>query len=479
MTGLGQLLQARAGDERTRPLLVLEDRRVTYAELAERARRIAWGLRRRVPPGTAVAMRVARNDDFAACFFGAMEAGLRVLPLPRGDSDAVVAQKLALAQVEAAVGDVSIGDAFDVAELEGDGALAPLEGEGDPIALLLPTSGTGGRPKIACISHRSALVHARALASERLRLGPSDAVLATLPLCHSFGLRMTLLCALMARSRVLLTHRFDAERSLAIGHDATFIAGVPTMFAAWAETRGQALPRLRYALSAGAPLAEPTRQGAEVRLGAEVRQGYGLTEASFSAIDAPPAAQASGTCGKPSPGVSIRIQGGEIQVRGANLMEGYLDDANATRAIFDGGWLRTGDIGELDDAGRLRVVDRLKDLILCGGHNVVPSQVEQALLAIAGVSAVAVVGPEDARLGQTVVAVIVPEPGIDRSALPANLLELAKAVLPRSHWPRALGFVDALPLGPSRKVLRRVLRRSIEAGELALVPLSRDGSTPG
>ena len=336
-------------------------------------------------------------------------------------------------------------------------------------ALWLPTSGTSGRSKVARISHDCVTQHTRNLVRDTFRFTPDDVVLATLPLCHSFGLRTTLLATFAAKARVVLVERFDAEASLnaAARFGVTFIAGVPTMFASWAQTHGAPLKSLRWCLSAGAPLSAATRRAAEQRLGAEVREGYGLTEASFTSIDAPHHQTSGGTCGRPSPDVEVRIQGREIQIRGVNVMSGYLHDEEATAAAFEDGWLRTGDLGVIDEEGCVRVLDRLKDLIIRGGHNVVPSAVEAVLREVAGVQEAAVVGRPDELLGEELVAVLVMENADDLKI--DNVFKHIASRLAKPEQPREYVVLPELPLGPSRKVLRRVLRSQIQFKEL--VPL--------
>jgi long-chain acyl-CoA synthetase len=245
------------------------------------------------------------------------------------------------------------------------------------------------------------------------------------------------------------------------------------MLAAVCSVDGPPPPSLKWILSAGAPLADALCRRAEARLGCVVRQGYGLTEASFSTIDAPPAPRDVGSVGRPVAGVEVRIaDGGEIEVRGPHRMLGYLDEEAATRAAIDGdGWLRTGDVGRLDDDGRLWVVDRTKDLVIRGGNNVYPSEVEAALAAHPAVADVAVVGRPDDYFGEEVVAVVVARGGhsVDAAALDA----FARARIAATKLPREYAFVASLPLGPSGKVLKRELRRRLVDGTLATVKAPR------
>jgi long-chain acyl-CoA synthetase len=249
------------------------------------------------------------------------------------------------------------------------------------------------------------------------------------------------------------------------------------MLAAWAECPaadgGGPPAALRWVLSAGAPLSEEIARRAEARLGVEVRQGYGMTEATFSAINAPPDERRFGSVGRPVWGVELRIvdsalrdvaagESGEVLVRGHNLMTHYLDDADSKRT--SDGFLHTGDIGRLDAEGRLYIVDRIKDLIIRGGYNVYPAEVEAALAEHPSVVEVAVVGQPDSYYGEEVVAVAVLRGACEVAAL----AEFAADRLGSMRRPRHYAFVDALPLGPSGKVHKATLREWIASGRLPL-----------
>jgi long-chain acyl-CoA synthetase len=213
-----------------------------------------------------------------------------------------------------------------------------------------------------------------------------------------------------------------------------------------------------------------------------VRQGYGLTEATFSTIDAPLDTTVEqrlvGTVGRATPGVAIRIADegeralppgaiGEVLIRGPNLMAGYLEDAEATRAaITEGGWLRTGDLGRLDEEGRLTIVDRKKDLILRGGHNVYPAEVEAQLAVHPAVAGAFVFGRPDPHYGETVAVAIVPRPDVVPSF--GELSAWLRERLSAHKVPTAWGLIDAAPLGPSGKVQKRRLKELVESGALVL-----------
>ncbi len=490
---VGRLLTENARRHGDRPALVdgATGETTTFAALDERAAAMAGAIAKRVAPGDRVLLCAESSVDAVAAFFAIGHAGCVAVPVPT----AAAAKELAfrmdhssarLALVDEHTAHLAASIARPVLRLgELNGPARRLTEPPEGAAMVLYTSGTTGSPKGAVIRHDSLVAHTGALVHHTLALGPDDVVLGVLPLAHSYGIRMAILAPFYAGARTVFVARhatggrFDAERTLAAAAErgVTWLPGVPTMFSAWGRTGGEPWGTLRWSLSAGAPLAAPVRERAEVRLGAPVREGYGLTEATFTAIDAPAVGESEpGSVGPPVWGVEVRIvaageavaatelppgEEGEVQVRGQNVMAGYLDDPEATDAAFDRGWLRTGDLGVLDTAGRLRIVDRIKDLILRGGVNVVPAEVEEAVARFPGVREVAVVGRPDEHLGEEIVAVVAADE-VDREALAAHVLE----ELGHAKRPRELVRVDALPTGASGKVLRRALRARLIAGEL-------------
>jgi long-chain acyl-CoA synthetase len=294
---------------------------------------------------------------------------------------------------------------------------------------------------------------------------------------------MAMLASFFAGARCVLVPRFDAARTLELlDHEAiTWMPAVPTMFAAWAAQPGTpCFPALRWCLSAGAPLADETARRAEARLGTSVRQGYGLTEATFCTINAPPDERVLGSVGKPVWGIEVRVvdehgrdaavgEDGEVVVRGHNAMNGYLYDPEASAEVWRDGFLHSGDVGRFDAHGRLTIVDRLKDLIIRGGYNVYPSEVEDALAAHPDVQDVAVVGRPDAYYGEEIVAVIIPRTGAAPDA--HAIVQWASARVGRTKVPREVAFVSSFPLGPSNKVLKRTLREMLQDGRLRAVQI--------
>lgn len=493
--GVGALLAAAAErwPERVALRLAAEVRDdATYAEMHERAGRAAVRLRAAgVRPGDRVALMAANGLDVVTAWFGIAYAGATVVPILILSAPGEIAFRLAHSGCRAILHDAERTDLAIAAA--GERACLPIEGLGapgvdtggldapiDPTAgaMILYTSGTTGHAKGAVISHQTLLAHAQGIGDYALKLGRDDCVLGVLPLAHSYGLRMVLLATFRAGCRAVLAPRFDAAATLDLARDegVTWLPAVPTMFSAWgALPAGPPIDSLRWCLSAGSPLAKEILHRAERRLGAEIRQGYGMTEATFSTINAPPDERVIDSVGLPAHGVEVRVTDvdgndvkagdtGEVRVRGANVMSGYLDDEAATRDALGDGWMHTGDVGRLDEKGRLFVVDRLKDMIIRGGYNVYPSELEAVLASHPAILEVAVVGRPDPHFGEEIVALLVPNPGhpVDLAALRA----WASEHIARNKMPREWAVLDALPLGPSRKILKRELRDRVTSGTI-------------
>ena len=473
-------------------------REAKYAELHQRAAGVAEHLRQLgIRPGDRVALVAANGLDVVVAWFGAAYAGATVVPILLLSSPAEVTFRLEHSGCRILIHDGERAPLASAApprcqaitleqlcEASSAPAGPPPRIAPESGAMILYTSGTTGKPKGAVISHRTLLAHSAGIGDEALRLDSEDRVLGVLPLAHSYGLRMVLLATFRAGCRAVLAPRFDAARTLQLMADEeiTWLPAVPTMFSSWsALPDGPPLPSLRWCLSAGSPLAEEILHRAERRLGAEIRQGYGMTEATFSTINAPPDARTINSVGRPARGVELRITDergrdvapgntGEVRVRGPNLMSAYLDDEAATREALEDGWMHTGDIGRIDEAGRLYVVDRLKDMILRGGFNVYPSELEAVLTEHPDVQDAAVVGRPDPHYGEEIVALVVPRPGANLTL--SALEQWTGERVARNKRPREWALLDDLPLGPSRKVLKRELRDRVASGA---IPVTRPG----
>ena len=467
----------------------------TYAELDEAARRIgaalcAVGLR----PGSRVALLAENGAAFIAGWFGIANAGLCVVPVPLASAAPEVVHRLRHADCSALLVDavrrplaaLAVDQVAGVAVLElerllDDDCVAltePVDPPADAPALLLYTSGTTGLARGAALSHASLLLHSVSCGQHHLRLQSRDRVLGVLPMTHSFGLRQGVFAPFLVGATTYAMARFDAAASLelVVREGITWLPAVPTMFAAWANLPAGPTPTaLRWCLSAGAPLPDDVCLRAERRLGTTIRQGFGMTEATFCTMNAPPAPRIVGSVGLPTWGIEVRVidregrevsrgSDGEVCFRGHNVMTGYWRDPAATQEAMPDGWLRSGDIGHQDHHGRLWVTDRKKDLILVGGHNVYPSEVEAALCSHPDVAEVAVIGRPDDLYGERVVAVVVARKAhrID----PASLTAWAAERVARFKVPREVVVVAAMPMGASGKVHKRSLRAALLAGQL-------------
>ena len=467
----------------------------SYAEVEQHACSVASVLLAAgVHAGDHVALCAANSVDFVAAYFGIVYAGAAVVPVPilsaapevhfraaHARCKAVIHDAARAALVQRATVDLSQTKPLLLESLVTQTAVLqrPINREAQHTAMVLYTSGTTGQAKGAKISHGALLTHTAVLGYHALRFDEHDRVLGVLPLAHSYGCRMVMLASFYAGAACVLLPRFSAAVCMDVmaREQITWLPGVPTMFTAFGQLSAEApRPQLRWAMCAGASLPEETARRAEARLGCEVRQGYGMTEATIATLNAPPDERVVRSVGKPVWGVELRIvdeagrdvpagSSGEIWIRGHNTMSGYLDDPEATVAVEDDGFMRSGDVGYLDNEGRLVIVDRIKDLIIRGGNNVYPSEVESALAEHPAIAAVAVVGRPDDYYGEEVVAVIVRKPAAELTA--HEVASWAQERVARTKVPREVAFVEEFPLGPSGKVLKRELRAAIIEGRLA------------
>jgi long-chain acyl-CoA synthetase len=343
-------------------------------------------------------------------------------------------------------------------------------------AVILYTSGTTGVPKGAMLSHFNLVMNATVNAFDTNDISSDDVCLAALPLFHAFGQTCAMNTFWRVGATMVLIPRFDPTRAieLMLKERATVFLGVPTMYVhlLTAAANAAELPRPRFCVSGGAALPVSVLEDFEDTFGTRIYEGYGLSESSPTATTNQAAFGARpGTIGHPVWGVEVEIaradledriellasgQVGEVVVRGHNVFSGYLGRPEETAEVLVDGWLRTGDLGAKDIAGFTRILDRKKDLVIRGGYNVYPREVEEVLLRHPDVAQVAVIGLPDAVHGEEVCAVIVPKPGVVAEA--AEITEWSKKHLAAHKYPRRVEFVDALPLGASMKVLKRDLR---------------------
>jgi fatty-acyl-CoA synthase len=465
------------------------DREITYRELDERSDRLARtlldaGLRR----GDRLATLTANSPGNVEAFFACAKAGFMLMPLnwrlspaeldyQLGDAEPALLlvdpeHELLAGRLTAAPGRRPLGDVGE------GGAPIPRQVEDSDGLLLVYTSGTTGRPKGAVLTHANCFWTNLGF---DLSTGVSgdDVVLQVLPQFHCGGWNVHPLLAWWKGARVVLEREFDADRCLGLieSRGITQLMGVPAIYLFLSQAAGFAdadLSSLRRCVVGGAPMPETLLETWQ-RRGVDIVQGYGLTEAAPNVLCLPPedARRKMGYAGKPYPYVTCALREpstgellegaaeGELVVRGPNVFAGYWRNEEATAEVFDGGWLRTGDIAERDAEGYYRIRGRLKEMFISGGENVYPAEVEHVLMQHAAVGDVAVVGVADERWGEVGAAFVVLEAGATASE--DELREHCCSLLARYKVPKSFTFVAELPRSAMNKVLKDDLRAAHEA----------------
>lgn len=341
-----------------------------------------------------------------------------------------------------------------------DGPMPVLDAAASDDPALLPyTSGTTGRPKGALLSHGNLLASAEAILIA-WRWTAADRLILCLPLFHMHGLGVGVHGTLLAGASAILQDRFDADSVLDVAGsgEATMFFGVPTMYTRLAEAEGaERLGNLRLCVSGSAPLSPEMHRRIEERCGQRILERYGMTETVMLVSNPYEGERRAGAVGFPFPGVELRLapDNNEIEVRGPNVFSGYFERPDATAESFtDDGWFRTGDIGEVDDDGYVSIVGRAKELIISGGYNVYPREIEDLLRAQPGVIDAAVVGTPSGEWGEVVTAFVEAPDGFDADSAVAA----ASAELVPYKKPRIVHRVDALPRNAMGKVVRAELR---------------------
>jgi long-chain acyl-CoA synthetase len=499
MTNLSSILSQSAASYPTKTALVAGDTEVDYATLDLFARMFAGALRNLgVAPGEHVALVLPNVPQFTVAYFGCHYAGNPVVPLNvlltaeelayhLEDSQAttVVTWDLFLPTVQQAAGNRAIlvakADLSDLSAPEGTSNLtavisaaapvaAPHPTEDDDTAVILYTSGTTGRAKGAELTHANLLANAK-VPRQLVGLGDETVALVALPLFHAFGMTVMHNAVLAVGGTLVLEPRFSAGEAatLIARHRVTFFGGVPTMFIALLQHQEADLSTVKWCVSGGAPMPAEVMATFEQHHGVTLLEGYGLSETSpVVSFTVPELPRTAGSIGYPVPGVEMALLGddgrfvttpdtrGEICVRGNNVMKGYWRNPEATAQAIVDGWFRTGDVGTFDVHGAYRIVDRKKDLIIRGGYNVYPREIEEVLHRHPAVAQAAVVGVPHARYGEDVKAVVTLKAGA--GATPDEIVRWAGEHLASYKRPRIVEIRDTLPVGPTGKVLKAALR---------------------
>ncbi len=487
-----------------REAVVMGEQRISYRQLWEQTRRYAAVLAQEgVGPGDRVALLMPNVPDFPRAYYAILSLGAVVVPVhallvPREIGFVLTDSEAKLLVVAAPL----LGQGAPGAEQAGVKLLAVLGGDGvdrldtraaevEPItsyternaadeAVILYTSGTTGSPKGAVLTQLNMAMNAVVSSSSVFVLQPEDVVLGCLPLFHSFGQTCAMNAGFYAGATLVLLPRFDGAGALEliVAESVNVFMGVPTMYIGLlTAARGdQRRPSLRIAVSGGASLPVAVIDSVAEVFGADIYEGYGLSETSpVATFNQPVFGRKPGTVGRAIWGTQAEIaaaevedridllpQGevGEVVLRGHNIFAGYLNNPAATAAVLVDGWFRSGDLGVKDADGFLSIVDRKKDLIIRGGYNVYPREVEEILAGHPGVAQVAVLAVPHEVHGEEICAVVIRSPeGAELDA--AELIAWARERLGAHKYPRRVEFVEAMPLGPSGKVLKRELVKDL------------------
>ena len=491
------------------PVAVFDGGQLTYRQLDQASDRVAASLAAAgIKPGERIALQLPNIPQFLISYFGILKAGAVVVPMnvllrapeiayQLEDSGALVliTWQGVLAEAVKGAEAAGIGAIFAVGHASGaagampferllDGAAAPLGmvmRQPADTAVIVYTSGTTGHPKGAELTHIQLYMNAD-IPGRLFDVQPDDVVVTVLPLFHVFGLSSILDVCVRFACTMSLVPRFTAAAVLAaIQRDrATIFEGVPTMFAdllSSPDLDRYDLSSLRVAISGGASIPAPVLDAFEQRLGVVILEGYGMTETASTTTFNPSAAERRAySVGKPIWGTQTQVwddEGcplppgpehvGEIVTRGLHVMKGYLNRPEATAATFSGDWLHTGDLGYFDEDGFLFIVSRKKDLIIRGGYNVYPSEIENVLHAHPAVAEAAVVGVPDERLGEEVMAVVIARAAVELGEY--ELVSWCRERLAAYKCPRIFQFRAELPKNTLGKVLKDEL--AVSGGALS------------
>jgi long-chain acyl-CoA synthetase len=488
---LAQNLARTASEHPDRVALKLDDLELTYSQLDDASARVAGLLAAKgVQPGDRVGIMLPNVPYFPVAYYGVLRAGGVVVPmnvllkgretafyLSDPEATAVLAwhdfadsARAGAEEAGAECLEVSPGE-FERILLAADPLAEDAERAGGDTAVILYTSGTTGQPKGAELTHANLARNVEVTRETLIRANEDDVILGALPLFHSFGQTCGMNLAVAGAACLTLIPRFDPGKALEIieRDGVTIFEGVPTMYAALLnhpEREGFDLSTLRLCVSGGASLPLEVMRGFEEAFDAIILEGYGLSETSpVASFNHPDRERKPGSIGTPIAGVEMKIidtggedvpagEPGEVVIRGHNVMKGYWKRLEATaEAIDPDGWFRTGDVAKVDPDGYFFIVDRMKDLIIRGGYNVYPREVEEVLYEHPAVREAAVVGVPHPELGEEVGAAIALRDG--SGATTDEIREYVKGQVAAYKYPRVIWAVDELPKGPTGKILKR------------------------
>lgn len=477
-----------------RPVARAGDEEITYLQLESMSNRVATGLISiGVRPGDYIGLCAPNSIEWLIIYFGILKTGAVATTFSYGLQREELSLLVSHARPRVVFCHESrleyfegLGEACGIERLIGSGAevtlgglmdkgrngFAAIERERGDTAAVLYTGGTSGVPKGVMLSHENILTSSHNVAYSE-RSCETDRALCFLPLNHVFGQIHIMNATIFSCGCVELLGSYDLEKVLSLtslGRITRFYA-VPTIYSRLLTVPGlrDQLGALKYCFSAAASMASEIVRQWKDQTGLTIYEGYGMTESASAVTYNHYFEHRVGSVGSPVPGVEVEIRNssgsrvspeveGEICIRGRNIMNGYLNNPEATRGAFwDGAWFRSGDVGVLDDRGYLYIVDRLKDMIITGGENVYPREVEEILFTLPEVRECAVVGLPDREWGEKVTAFIVPHDG--KSINPTELKSYLRQRISAFKVPKEFLVVDELPKNATGKILKREIRK--------------------
>jgi acyl-CoA synthetase (AMP-forming)/AMP-acid ligase II len=477
---------------------------IKYGELFQTTRNLAGHLQAlKVSPDESVALFLPNSVEWIQTCFATLRAGAISVPISYDASEPEIAYRLEDADcrvvvttdekantVRRAAGkrsvrlilvdrgvDKAVGERFSDLIANTSALEARDPSEIKKPSFIIYTSGTTGRAKGVLLSQHSMLWVTAACWAPITGLSPEDHILSPLPLFHSYALNLSVLSVLAVGCKERLVEKFSTSEVSRLLKDGgfTFMPGVPTMFhyLVQASEDGMRFPGLRLCISAGAIMPATLNREFERRFNVPLLDGYGITETStMVTMNWPTGARVLGSCGLPVPGLAVRIvepatgrdvdpaQEGELIVRGPNLMSGYHKKPQETAAALRNGWYHTGDLARSDDNGFLTITGRLKELIIRGGQNIAPAEIEEVACLYNGVGDCAVIGVPHEHLGEVPVIFVALKRGYDLS--PEGLLDHCREHLSGYKVPAAVHLVEEIPRTGSGKIMRFKLRAHLE-----------------
>jgi long-chain acyl-CoA synthetase len=492
-TNLASLLTDAAQKYGDRPAVRLDDTTLTYAQLDGASAHVAGLLRAKgINPGDRVGIMLPNVPYFPVAYFGILRYGCTVVPmnvllkgrettfyLQDPEAKAVFAwhEFLDSARIGAEAAGAQVIEVKPGEFEQMNGKAEPLTGvaevDAQDTAVILYTSGTTGSPKGAQLTHASLRENAVVTTETLIENTDTDVILGALPLFHVFGMTCSMNSGVYTGSLLSQIPRFDPAKALEIiqRDQVTVFMGVPTMFSAMLHVKDREsydTSSLRVCISGGSAMPVEVMRGFEEAFHCKVLEGYGLSETSpVASFNHPDRERKPGSIGTPIRGVEMKVgdddgnevpQGevGQIWIKGHNVMKGYWKRDDATAEVMRDGWFATGDMAKVDEDGYFFIVDRKKDMIIRGGYNVYPREIEEVLYEHPAVREVAVLGVPHDSLGEEVAAAVALKDGAE--ATPDELRAFVKEQVANYKYPRHVWIIDELPKGPTGKILKREVK---------------------